>query len=80
MSIAVDAVYEQGVLKPERCLPLQEHARVQITVLTTTAESRLEAVERSYGMLRWTGDVETLRRVAEGGWGDARRTSGERFR
>lgn len=65
MSIAVDAVYEQGVLKPDRSLPLREHARVQITVHTSTAESGLEAVERSYGMLRWTGDVEMLRRIAE---------------
>ena len=33
MSLTVEAVYEDGVLKPAHPLPLQEHERVQVTVL-----------------------------------------------
>jgi predicted DNA-binding antitoxin AbrB/MazE fold protein len=32
MTLTVDAVYENGVLKPARPLPLKEHERVTITV------------------------------------------------
>jgi predicted DNA-binding antitoxin AbrB/MazE fold protein len=34
MTITVEAVYEDGVLKPVPPLPLQEHDRVQSTVHT----------------------------------------------
>jgi predicted DNA-binding antitoxin AbrB/MazE fold protein len=43
MAITVEAVYEDGVLKPSQPLPLMEHARVQITIQPPaglTAESR----------------------------------------
>ena len=32
MPIVVEAVYEDGVLKPDTPLPLGEHARVHVTV------------------------------------------------
>ncbi|MDZ7619851.1 MAG: antitoxin family protein [Patescibacteria group bacterium] len=32
MSCVVEAIYEDGVLKPDRPLPLQEHENVQVTV------------------------------------------------
>jgi predicted DNA-binding antitoxin AbrB/MazE fold protein len=32
MAIIVEAVYEDGVLKPAQPLPLQEHEKVQVTV------------------------------------------------
>ena len=32
MPITVEAVYENGVLKPDRLLPLKEKERVQVTV------------------------------------------------
>jgi predicted DNA-binding antitoxin AbrB/MazE fold protein len=32
MAITVEAVYEDGVLKPVQPLPLQEHERVSVTV------------------------------------------------
>jgi predicted DNA-binding antitoxin AbrB/MazE fold protein len=32
MSLTVEAVYENGVLKPTQPLPLKEHERVTITV------------------------------------------------
>jgi predicted DNA-binding antitoxin AbrB/MazE fold protein len=69
--ITVEAIYEGGVLKPIRPLPLKEHATVQITVhsagnIAPTAADEAElAVRRSQGLLGWTGDAETLRRLAE---------------
>jgi predicted DNA-binding antitoxin AbrB/MazE fold protein len=56
MAIVVEATYENGVLRPERPLPLEEHEKVQITV--HTAVSRVSA---TFGLLGWKGDV---RRVA----------------
>jgi len=59
MAIVVEATYENGVLKPEKPLPLEEHEKVQITV--HTAVSRVRA---TFGLLGWSGDAETVRRVA----------------
>jgi predicted DNA-binding antitoxin AbrB/MazE fold protein len=59
MAIVVEAIYEDGVLKPAEPLPLAEHEKVQITV--NTALSRVRATA---GLLGWKGDAETLRRVA----------------
>jgi predicted DNA-binding antitoxin AbrB/MazE fold protein len=65
MNITIDATYENGVLKPVQPLPLKEHERVRVSVSTPhDVQKALDAVERSYGLLGWTGDVETLRRVA----------------
>ena len=64
--LIVEAIYENGVLKPNNPLPLQEHAKVQVTVhVPVTPQQALEAVKKGYGLLRWTGDAETLRQVAE---------------
>jgi predicted DNA-binding antitoxin AbrB/MazE fold protein len=66
MAITVEAVYENGALKLERPLPLPEHERVQVTVHVPVAVPQaLEAVQRGYGLLQWTGDAEIVRRVAE---------------
>jgi predicted DNA-binding antitoxin AbrB/MazE fold protein len=46
MAITVEAVYEQGVLKPVRALPLQEHQHVRITV-----EEPLDWVYRTRGII-----------------------------
>ena len=32
MTITIDAVYENGILKPDRPLPLKEHEKVRVTV------------------------------------------------
>ncbi len=37
MAITIDATYEDGVLKPDRALPLREHEAVRVTI-----ESRAE--------------------------------------
>jgi predicted DNA-binding antitoxin AbrB/MazE fold protein len=64
MTITVEAVYEDGVLKPAGPLPFQEHEKVEIVVRTPTAiQAAVEAVRRSYGLLGWKGDHETLERI-----------------
>ncbi len=49
MSITIEAVYENGVLKPVRALPLAEHQKVEITVKTTSSRVRQTA-----GLMGWT--------------------------
>ena len=60
MTITIEAIYENGVLKPAQPLPLQDHEKVRITI-----EPDLTWGERTAGMLRWTGDPAVLRRIAE---------------
>ena len=60
MSITVEATYENGVLKPLQPLPLQEHETVKVTVHTG-----ISVAEQTAGMLRWTGDPDALRQIAE---------------
>jgi predicted DNA-binding antitoxin AbrB/MazE fold protein len=65
MSLTVEAIYEDGVLKPAGPLPLRDKERVQITVHTRPeVQAALNAVQRGYGLDRWTGDVETLDHIA----------------
>ena len=59
MAIVVEATYENGVLKPERPLPLAEHEKVQITVHTAVSRVRATA-----GLLGWKGDAETVEHVS----------------
>jgi predicted DNA-binding antitoxin AbrB/MazE fold protein len=60
VSITIEAIYEDGVLKPSQPLALREHEKVRITI-----ESDVSWAERTAGMLGWTGDPEILRRIAE---------------
>ena len=55
MSITIDAVYEGGVLKPVRPLPLPEHAHVQVTIDTGGGSPG-----RTTALLHWTGSIEDL--------------------
>jgi predicted DNA-binding antitoxin AbrB/MazE fold protein len=57
MSLSVEAVYENGVLKPSGPLPLKEHEKVQLTVQAGVSRARQTA-----GLLRWTGDPAVLER------------------
>jgi predicted DNA-binding antitoxin AbrB/MazE fold protein len=66
MPLTVDAVYENGVLKPAQPLPLKEHEKVRLSIHPSAdVQKALDAVQRSYGLIPWTGDLETLRRIAE---------------
>jgi predicted DNA-binding antitoxin AbrB/MazE fold protein len=65
MTITVEAVYENGILKLSQPLPLKDHEKVQVTVRATVdVQARLDAVARSYGLLRWSGDPKVLERIA----------------
>jgi predicted DNA-binding antitoxin AbrB/MazE fold protein len=46
MAITVEAIYEQGVLKPVQALPLREHQHVRITV-----EEPVDWVSRTRGII-----------------------------
>ncbi len=59
MTLTVEAVYENGVLKPAQPLPLKEHEKVTVTLAPAMSVARQTA-----GMVPWTGDVETLERLA----------------
>ena len=53
MTIAVEATYENGILRPARPLPLREHEQVQITV-----QSPVGGLPDLYGIMRFKGTLE----------------------
>jgi predicted DNA-binding antitoxin AbrB/MazE fold protein len=53
MTLTVEAVYENGVLKLASPLPLREHEKVRVTV-----EAKTSWVEATAGMMGWKGSVE----------------------
>ena len=59
MSIVVEATYQNGVLKVAEPLPLKENEKVVVTVQTEASWAK-----RTAGLIRWTGDPETLERIA----------------
>ena len=59
MAITVEAIYENGVLKPAQPLPLKEHEKVQITVKVAVSRVRQTA-----GLIGWTGSQEDADFVA----------------
>jgi predicted DNA-binding antitoxin AbrB/MazE fold protein len=59
VSITVEAVYENGVLKVAQPLPFQEHEKVRITVMPAVSH-----VRRSAGLIGWTGSQEDADFVA----------------
>jgi predicted DNA-binding antitoxin AbrB/MazE fold protein len=59
MTLTIQAVYENGVLKPDRPLPLREHETVQVTI-----QPIANWVEQTYGICGWKGDPEELRQLA----------------
>ena len=53
MSITIEAVYENGVLKPVRALPFADRQKVEITVKAVPSRVRQTA-----GLMGWTGSQE----------------------
>ncbi len=55
MTLTVEAIYENGVLKPAQPLPLKEHEKVQVTIHTTTpAEQTLGVIPcRDPQLIQW---------------------------
>jgi predicted DNA-binding antitoxin AbrB/MazE fold protein len=60
MSITVEAVYENGVLKPAQPIPLKEREQVRVTIHTP---DRL--ADQTYGMIGWSGDAGTFDRLLQ---------------
>ncbi len=58
MALTIEAVYEDGVLKPTQPLPLKEREQVRVTV--QQIESPLL---RAYGIMGWTGTHEELEQI-----------------
>lgn len=68
-SIQFEATFENGVLKPDRPLPLVEHQRIKVSVelpaaVSPSIDSDLELIRETSGILGWTGDAETVEHVA----------------
>jgi predicted DNA-binding antitoxin AbrB/MazE fold protein len=59
MTYTVEAIYENGVLKPVQPLPLQEHERVRVAILREQS-----VAQQTYGLMGWTGDAATVERFA----------------
>ena len=59
MPLTVEAIYENGVLKPVQPLPLKEQERVQVTIVPTTSW-----VQETYGICGWRGSAEEADRFA----------------
>lgn len=58
MPLTIEAIYEDGVLKPTEPLALHEHEKVRVTI-----EPALGWADRSYGILGWKGGHETLEQL-----------------
>jgi predicted DNA-binding antitoxin AbrB/MazE fold protein len=58
MTLTVQAVYENGVLKPSQPLPLKERQKVQVTI-ASQAPDLLQA----YGIMGWKGTHEELEQI-----------------
>ncbi len=59
MPLTVEAIYENGVLKPTGPLPLKEHEKVRVTI-----EPAENWVQATAGMLGWQGSHEELEQFA----------------
>jgi predicted DNA-binding antitoxin AbrB/MazE fold protein len=59
MTFTVEAIYENGVLKPLQPLPLKDLERVQVTVASTS-----NWVRETYGICGWRGGAEEAERFA----------------
>lgn len=55
MPLTVEAIYENGMLKPSLPLPLKECERVQITIETPPLD-----ILQCEGILGWKGTTEEL--------------------
>jgi len=62
----MEAVYENGVLVPDRPLDFSEHQRVRLAIETLPPDRvPLSTIHLSFGRIQWTGDAVTVRHIAE---------------
>jgi predicted DNA-binding antitoxin AbrB/MazE fold protein len=59
MAIQVDAVYENGVLKPLRPLDLAEHEQVVVVIKEARDESHDEAIQKAAFMARICEEIQS---------------------
>lgn len=59
MGLEIDATYDNGVLKLERPLPLENGQRVRLTIHPPGGRAG-----KAYGLIGWTGSHEELERLA----------------
>jgi predicted DNA-binding antitoxin AbrB/MazE fold protein len=59
MTLTIEAIYENGVLKPSQPLPLKEQERVQVTIRRKTSW-----VQETFGICGWKGSREEADRFA----------------
>ena len=58
MPLTVEAIYENGVLRPAQPLPLKENEKVRVKVMPETS-----LAAETYGLMGWTGDAATFERI-----------------
>ena len=68
-SLSIKATYQNGILKPDKPLPLSEHQRVCVSIELVPPDqasiaAAVDRVKATAGMLGWTGDAETVERLA----------------
>ena len=58
MPLNVEAIYENGCLKPVEPLPLKEREQVQLTIRRAAS-----LADQTYGMIGWSGDAGAFERL-----------------
>jgi len=58
MPLTIEAIYENGVLKPAQRLPLKEREQVQVTIRRLTS-----GADGTYGMIGWKGSHEEFEQI-----------------
>jgi hypothetical protein len=66
VAIIIEAIYENGVLKPAQPLSLREREQVRVSIQRTAdAEMGPMPLQRGGGLMPWTGSVEDLDHLIE---------------
>jgi predicted DNA-binding antitoxin AbrB/MazE fold protein len=58
MGLTIEAICENGVLKPFVPLPLKDQEQVRVTI-----EPAQSLVEQSYGIIGWNGTHESFEQI-----------------
>jgi len=59
MGLEIEAVYQNGVLKLEREIPLENGQKVRLTIHPPGGR-----VPKAYGLMGWKGSSEELQQIA----------------
>jgi predicted DNA-binding antitoxin AbrB/MazE fold protein len=60
MTITIEAVYENGVLRPAQPLPFEEREHARVTIHRSDS-----LTDRTYGNVGWSGDADTFDRLLQ---------------